>query len=254
MHVCEKNVYLLWSFYEIPHMSQEQTPKPYEFLFICYLAYQSVCHNCIWFCQFSYGLFSPLVYQFAANLGIVCDVNLEGFARIKRTQARRWQSHLFATIVWPSMDRCWFRCFDRFWTKSVCLVAYEIVSDVYLEGQSKIRTVKYIAEGKGLLLEVPSGCQTQPKIWMIFLVLFAFWLTLMSDKKCKNLHGNGGISAPIVVLVFRKFSIHRDRSLSGVCGSLIHLVNLSIPNNNDLGIRAPLKSFSLRLLSFILQA
>lgn len=122
------------------------------------------------------------------------------------------------------------------------------------KGRAKSARWNILRKGKGLLLEVPSGCQTQPKIWMIFLVLLAFWLTLMSDKKCKNLHGNGGISAPIVVLVFRKFSIHRDRSLSGVCGSLIHLVNLSIPNNNDLGIRAPLKSFSLRLLSFILQA
>jgi len=107
-----------------------------------------------------------------------------------------------------------------FWVKSVCLVAYEIVSDVYLKGSGNPYTVKGVVErGRWLFfLEVPSGCQTRPKIWMIFLVLSAFWLTLMSDKKCKNLHGNGGFSAPIVVRVFRKFSIQLDRSLSGVCG------------------------------------
>jgi len=96
-----------------------------------------------------------------------------------------------------------------FWVKSVCLVAYEIVSDVYLKGSGNPYTVKGVVErGRWLFfLEVPSGCQTRPKIWMIFLVLTAFWLTLMSDKKCKNLHGNGGFSAPIVVRVFRNFQI-----------------------------------------------
>jgi len=114
----------LWSSNEILHLCshvlRSKPQKPYEFLFICYLAYQSVCHNCIWFCQFPYGFFPPALYQFAANLGFVWDVSLEGFARIKRTQARWWQSHLFATIVRPSMDRCWFRCFDRFLSK-ICL-------------------------------------------------------------------------------------------------------------------------------------
>jgi len=45
-------------------------------------------------------------------------------------------------------------------------------------------------------------------------------------------------------------------NLTGACQECvdapIHLGNLSIPNNNDLGIRAPLKSFSLRLLGFFL--
>jgi len=159
--------------------------------------HMSSCLSAIWpinrcvitafgFVSFRTVFFSPLVYQFAANLGIVCDVNLEGFARIKRTQARRWQSHLFATIVWPSMDRCWFRCFDRFWTKSVCLVAYEIVSDVYLEGQSKIRTVKYIAEGERASFRSPKRLPNTTENLNDFPRAFCFLININERQKVQK--------------------------------------------------------------------
>jgi len=71
------------------HMSQEANPRNHV----------SFCLSAIWpinryvitafgFVSFCTVFFPPALYQFAANLGFVWDVSLEGFARIKRTQAQ----------------------------------------------------------------------------------------------------------------------------------------------------------------------